>query len=164
MKVIVDSRHEYEINQTAGSLEINGQTVYPDMLRLSDDSFHIIHQYRSYTVEVMEADKGSGAWIIRVNGNSYHVKAVDQYQELLHQMGMDKVAGTLSEIKAPMPGLVLKVHVNEGEEVKKGDSLLVLEAMKMENIIKAPADARIRSLRIKAGEKVEKNQIMIVFE
>ena len=62
-----------------------------------------------------------------------------------------------------MPGLVLSVLVKEGDEVKKGDNLLVLEAMKMENIIKSPADVTIKSIKIKASDKVEKNQVLIQF-
>jgi biotin carboxyl carrier protein len=61
-----------------------------------------------------------------------------------------------------MPGLVLKVLVKDGDVIKKGDNLLVLEAMKMENSIKAPADATIKAVKITAGDKVEKNQVMIL--
>lgn len=60
-----------------------------------------------------------------------------------------------------MPGLVLKLIVTEGEEIKKGDSVLILEAMKMENIIKAPVDGRIKSIRVKVKEAVEKNQVLL---
>jgi biotin carboxyl carrier protein len=60
--------------------------------------------------------------------------------------------------------LVLKVLVAEGDEIKKGDNLFVLEAMKMENIIKAPADATIKSIKIKPTDKVEKGQLLILFK
>jgi biotin carboxyl carrier protein len=69
----------------------------------------------------------------------------------------------VSEIKAPMPGLVLRILASEGEEVQKGGNLLVLEAMKMENIIKAPADVIIKSVKVNPGDKVEKNQVMMIF-
>jgi biotin carboxyl carrier protein len=61
-----------------------------------------------------------------------------------------------------MPGLVLKIFVNEGMEVAKGENLFVLEAMKMENIIKAPADVTVKTIKIKPGDKVEKNQVLII--
>ena len=61
-----------------------------------------------------------------------------------------------------MPGLVLKVLVNEGQEFKKGDNLLVLEAMKMENILKAPVDGTVKGIKIKAGDKVEKNEVLLL--
>jgi biotin carboxyl carrier protein len=62
-----------------------------------------------------------------------------------------------------MPGLVLKIFVKDGDTVKKGDNLFVLEAMKMENIIKSPADVTVKTIRIKPGDKVEKGQVLIAF-
>jgi biotin carboxyl carrier protein len=61
-----------------------------------------------------------------------------------------------------MPGMVLKVLVKEGDLVKKGEGLLVLEAMKMENLIKAPADIKISKINVKSGHTVEKNQVLLV--
>ena len=79
-------------------------------------------------------------------------------------MGLSNLlAAKVSEIKAPMPGMVLKVLVEEGAEIKKGDNLFVLEAMKMENIIKSPADVVVKTIKIKPGDKVEKGQILIQF-
>ena len=87
----------------------------------------------------------------------------DQYDDLLKSLGIDAGATKkINDIKAPMPGLVLKVLVKDGDVIKKGDNILVLEAMKMENSIKAPADATIKSVKIIAGDKVEKNQVMIL--
>ena len=77
---------------------------------------------------------------------------------------MDNLAAAkVNEIKAPMPGLVLDIRVAEGDEVKKGDSILVLEAMKMENIIKSPTDGIIKKINVKKGIAVEKNQVLIHF-
>ncbi|HEY4196679.1 MAG TPA: acetyl-CoA carboxylase biotin carboxyl carrier protein subunit, partial [Mucilaginibacter sp.] len=72
-------------------------------------------------------------------------------------------AAKVSEIKAPMPGLVLKLFVEEGSEVKKGENLFILEAMKMENIIKSPADVTVKTVKIKPGDKVEKGQVLLIF-
>jgi biotin carboxyl carrier protein len=72
-------------------------------------------------------------------------------------------AAKVSEVKAPMPGMVLKVFVTEGMEIKKGDNLFVLEAMKMENIIKSPADVTVKTIKIKPGDKVEKGQVLLMF-
>jgi biotin carboxyl carrier protein len=92
------------------------------------------------------------------------MQITDQFDELLHQLGMDNLTtATISEIKAPMPGLVLRILASEGQEVQKGGNLLVLEAMKMENIIKAPADVIIKTVKINPGDKVEKNQVMMIF-
>ena len=68
-----------------------------------------------------------------------------------------------ASVLLPMPGMVLNVLVKEGDAVKKGDELLVLEAMKMENNIKAPGDGIVSEISVKSGDKVEKNQILIRF-
>jgi biotin carboxyl carrier protein len=69
----------------------------------------------------------------------------------------------IKEVKAPMPGLIFEIKVQEGDEVKKGDTLVILEAMKMENILKSPGDGIIKEIRIKKGDSVEKNQVLIQF-
>jgi biotin carboxyl carrier protein len=73
-------------------------------------------------------------------------------------------ANKISEIKAPMPGLVIRILASEGDQVEKGGNLFVLEAMKMENVIKSVSDVKIKSVKVKAGDKVEKNQVVMVFE
>ena len=64
-------------------------------------------------------------------------------------------------IGAPMPGLILDVVVSEGDEVEKGDKLLVLEAMKMENILKSPEDGSIKKIKVRKGKVVEKNDMLV---
>jgi acetyl/propionyl-CoA carboxylase alpha subunit len=63
-----------------------------------------------------------------------------------------------------MPGMILDVKVEKGERVRMGDPILVLEAMKMENVLKAPGDAIIKELKVNKGDKVDKNQVMVIFE
>ena len=70
----------------------------------------------------------------------------------------------VNELKAPMPGLVLSIMVQPGDSVVKGDGLMVLEAMKMENIIRTPADGIVKSVDVKKSDAVEKNQVLIKFE
>jgi biotin carboxyl carrier protein len=79
-------------------------------------------------------------------------------------MGMNKtIANTISDIKAPMPGLILQILVKSGMLIKKGDPVLILEAMKMENIIKSPVSGVIKEIKAKEKESVAKNQILIEF-
>jgi biotin carboxyl carrier protein len=63
-----------------------------------------------------------------------------------------------------MPGLIRTIVVAEGQEVKKGDVILILEAMKMENALKSPADLVVKSIKVQQGQAVEKNQLLIEFE
>ncbi len=73
-------------------------------------------------------------------------------------IGLGKKA---NDIKAPMPGIILSINVKEGQEVKEGETLLILEAMKMENAIGSPKDGVIKSIFIKSGETVEKGELLI---
>jgi biotin carboxyl carrier protein len=70
----------------------------------------------------------------------------------------------VNEIKAPMPGLILEINVAEGAEVKENDALLILEAMKMENVLNSPRDGVIKSISVAQGETVDKNALLIEFE
>jgi Acetyl/propionyl-CoA carboxylase, alpha subunit len=70
-------------------------------------------------------------------------------------------AGQAGDVAAPMPGTVLKVKVAAGDEVKKGQVLLILEAMKMENEIVAPADGKVTALNVEAGKSVTAGEIMV---
>ena len=79
-------------------------------------------------------------------------------------MGMNSTgAGSLKEIKAPMPGLILDLKVAPGDLVKKGDVVLILEAMKIENSIKSPGDGLVKAVNVSLKQSVEKNQVLIQF-
>jgi len=126
--------------------------------------FHIIKNNKSYTAEVLKANHEEKSFVIRVNGNKYTVSVKDKYDDLLEELGIDtSSASKVKEMKAPMPGLVVDVRVKEGDTVKKGDALVVLQAMKMENILKSPADVIIKKIHIKKDDTIEKNKILISF-
>jgi biotin carboxyl carrier protein len=83
---------------------------------------------------------------------------------LLEKMGISAAnAGKVNNIKAPMPGLIITLKVAVGDTVKAGDQLLILEAMKMENILKSPGDGVVKKIKVKKGDSVEKNQVLIEF-
>lgn len=163
-KVKVNSKFDFELHRHQDTLTVNGEIVVADIRQLSTLHFHVIHHMASYNVEVVMLDIISKTAEIKVNSNIYKISAKDQFDLLLDQLGMSsKGTSKISEIKAPMPGMVLRVFAAEGDMVKKGDNLFILEAMKMENIIKAPADVTIKTTKIKAGDKVEKGQVLMLF-
>lgn len=160
----VNEKFNFEVNETQGAWTVNGKPMEPDTLVIKDNLLHVLHQHTSYRVEIVSFSKEAKTASIKVNGHTYSIAIKDRFDDLLHQLGLDNLQSTkVAELKAPMPGLVLSVLVKEGDEVKKGDNLLVLEAMKMENIIKSPADVMIKSIKIKPSDKVEKNQVLIQF-
>ncbi len=133
-----------------------------DMIPLGDGHYHIIKGHQSYRVEVIGYKLDAKSFSIRVNGGLYQVQLEDEYDQLVQRLGLAAVSKEkVREIRAPMPGLVLSLAVEEGQEVKKGDSLLILEAMKMENILKSPGDGAIKRINVRQGEAVEKNHLLI---
>ena len=102
---------------------------------------------------------------VKSNGKIYGIEIKDELDQLIESMGMElEDAGAETDVVAPMPGLVLEVSVSEGDEVKKGDPLLILEAMKMENVIKSPGDATISKVNVQPKDTVEKGFVLIEFE
>jgi biotin carboxyl carrier protein len=163
-KIKVNDKQEFEIDRQNNDLLVNDNHIDADIRQLNDVLYHVINNKGSYNVEVVSFNRESKTADIKINNNIYNVTAKDQFNILLDKMGLSSLnAVKISDIKAPMPGLVLKVLVAEGDEIKKGDSLFVLEAMKMENIIKSPADVTVKAIKIKPGDKVEKGQILIAF-
>ncbi|MBS1528862.1 MAG: biotin/lipoyl-binding protein [Bacteroidetes bacterium] len=162
--VKVNGETEYAVERKKDKLLVNGKETSADISQLAGSAYHIISDLRSFNAEVISFDRDAKTAEIKVNGNVYVVTAKDQYDLLLDQLGMSSLnSAHISEVKAPMPGLVLKVFVKVGDAVQKGDNLFVLEAMKMENIIKSPADVSVRTIKIKPGDKVEKGQVLIGF-
>jgi len=163
-KVKINNKYNFDIDKTNDGLLINGEIVAADIKQLSGSSLHIINQLKSYNAEVVSFNREQKTAEIKVNNNLYTITAKDQFDVLLDKLGLNNLdSAKVSEAKAPMPGLVLKVFVAVGDEVKKGDNLFILEAMKMENIIKAPADVTVKAVKIKPGDKVEKNQVLLQF-
>lgn len=160
-KVKVNETHIFEIEGE----KINGIENPMDIIEVRDGAFHIISKARSYTATVLDAKPEEKSFLIRINQNEYHIHVQDKYDILLQQLGMSNLNNKkINQIKAPMPGLVLRTEKKVGDAVKKGDTLLILEAMKMENMIKSPGDAVVKRIAVEIGQAVEKNQILIEFE
>jgi biotin carboxyl carrier protein len=165
LKIKVNNKFNFEVESNNGDITIDGQAIDKDLVRIDDRTFHIIHKGKSYHAELVSINRDDKTCAVKVGTNIYSMQITDQYDELLHQLGMDNLtANKISEIKAPMPGLVIRILASEGDQVEKGGNLFVLEAMKMENVIKSVSDVKIKSVKVKAGDKVEKNQVVMVFE
>lgn len=127
--------------------------------------FHIIFKGRSFVADVVETNNAEKTFLIRINNNNYCVQLKDQYDELLQSLGIGVLNNQkASKIKAPMPGRVLDIMQSAGDAVNKGDGVLVLEAMKMENVIKSPIDGIIKQIAVVKDQAVEKGEVLIEFE
>lgn len=167
-KVKVNNNQEHTIvldNNHPNTGSIDSSSFELDLLKSKEGLFHVIKNNKSYTVEVVKIDKEEKTVQLKINGTTYTSQIKDKFDELLKNLGFDKLLATkVNEIKAPMPGLVLNIIVNPGDVVKKGDVVIVLEAMKMENNLKSPADGVVKKIAVQKGNAVEKNQILIQFE
>jgi biotin carboxyl carrier protein len=134
-----------------------------DLVRSGPSSFNLVRNGRSHRVLVLKEDRENGTVRMRIGGRTYTVRLEDEQSRLMTTLGLDKTAVKVKEIKAPMPGLVLNILVKPGDAVKKNDPILVLEAMKMENVIKAPGDAVVSAIVAEKGKAVEKGQLLVSF-
>ena len=155
MKSVVNKKFNFELNN-----ETNWSLV-----EIKKDQFHIIYNNNSFVVDVLKHNRKSKTFEIVINNNTYSVQLKDRFDELLHDLGMDTGESNKdNDVKAPMPGRVLEILVKKGDTVSKGDGLIILEAMKMENIIKSTRRGVLKHIQVVEGDSVEKNAIILSFK
>jgi biotin carboxyl carrier protein len=161
VKVTVNKKAEFTIDKNL----MNGKDVEWDMIEFHENTFHVIKDNKGYTAMLVSFNAEEKSMVINVNGNDYEISIKDKNDLLLQQLGIaTKSSSVVKQIKAPMPGLIINVSVTDGQEIKKGDTLLILEAMKMENVIKSPRDGKLKKVNVQLKQAVEKNQVMLEFE
>lgn len=156
-RILVDGVHHIDVNpEDANSI---------DVVRMENgDVHHMLYKGKGYSISMESMDYENRSIVLRVNGIKRTIKVDDAYDRLIESLGFDKAKSTkLTQLKAPMPGMVLKIEVEVGQVIQKGDPLLILEAMKMENVIKSDGEGTISEILIKTGQPVDKNQILIKF-
>ncbi|MEA5258342.1 acetyl-CoA carboxylase biotin carboxyl carrier protein subunit [Arcicella aquatica] len=164
LKATVNQQTFNIVSDNAGTT-IDEQPLDWDIVEIRNNHFHILYNNRSYNAEVLEADYQAKSFLIKMNNRQYVVNVKDRFDILLEQLGMSEAASTkVNDLKAPMPGLIVSLLVQVGDSIKKGDSLLILEAMKMENVLKATGEGVIKNIKVSNKQNVEKNQVLIEFE
>jgi biotin carboxyl carrier protein len=163
---ISEKKFEIEFDsQNAKKGTVNGKDFTLDSVKIKEGSYHVIYNNQSYNIEILEINTDNSTVKLNINGVNYTSKVNSELDILLQKLGMDNLTSKkVKELKSPMPGLVLDIMVEPGQEVSEGDNLLILEAMKMENNIKSPVSGKIAEIKCNKGTAVEKNEILIVFE
>ena len=135
-----------------------------DIQRIDDTRYHVLlPDGRALTLEVASADHYEKQYRIYVNGRAFQVQLLDALDRRIVQLGLGKAAAADGgDVTAPMPGLVREILVEAGQEVAADEPVLVLEAMKMENLIKAPTAGTVASIQVAAGQAVEKKAVLLV--
>jgi biotin carboxyl carrier protein len=165
LQLTVNDEGTYEIKTREGQLQMNNTAISPDIQELSNGLISILYKDKSYTALVEQIDTAAKTIALRINGELHTVNVKEPIDQLLSSMGMDMKAMHKAEpVKAPMPGMILKILVEPGQQISKGDGLIVLEAMKMENILKANTDARVKAVKVSPRTAVEKGAVLIELE
>ena len=155
-----DKEYSVEISGE-NAIAINGRTYKVDAQSIDGDQIYsFLMGDRSYEIFVNRTETG---YEVQVAGERHEVTVADEYTQRITKLsgGMHAPKGD-TQLKAPMPGLVVAVRAREGDAVKSGQGLVVLEAMKMENELRAPANGLVKSVKVSAGQKVEQGQLLMI--
>lgn len=169
IKALFNDKTALELSKTSDdglAGEVNGEIYKWDVSGISPNSWSVIDENgNSFSVVLDEYSADSKKYTFKIAGQVIEVTEQSEFDLLLKELGISS-GGTkkLKEIKAPMPGLVLNVLVSEGQEVAEGDVIVILEAMKMENVIKSSTAARVKSIRVKKGDTIDKGEVMVTFD
>lgn len=165
-QINVNQQKEFKVETTGknGELVADNQRWLFELAARGERHFIVQLAGRNIEVFVLKYDASTKKGTFMVNGKKCTLEATDEMDLLLKKLGMDSGSTRqVKELKAPMPGMVVKIEVEAGSAVKKDQALVILEAMKMENVLKAQADGVVQNVEVKKGQAVEKNQILIRF-
>jgi len=149
-------------NDSLLEIEVDGKIYEVDLLHTADGTFSILEGGHSYNIELVPNKlKKYTAYTLY---GSYDMEVIDAEARYLINRGANGFVSNENTISSPMPGKVVKVMVEEGDVVNKGDTAIVIAAMKMESEYKAPIDGVIKKINVKDGDTIEGNQILIELE
>lgn len=157
LTIINNKQFEIEI-QRDGSVLVDGVRHEVDFLNLGGSLYSVIQDTRSLELAI-EGDQADIE--VLKEGKLYDVKVLDQRALLMAQRKGSLMAGS-GEVQSPMPGLIVEVMVNVGDEVTQGDTVVILESMKMQNELKAPRDGTVQTISCEAGQTVEKGTLLVI--
>lgn len=166
MKAIVNNATVFQVssNTNRKTVVLNDQSLPLDLLQ-NGAHLHFVWKGKSINVEVLSVSKEEKKVILKIDNKTAEVRLEEPLDELLNSLGFSSAnSSKIKQLKSPMPGLVLSISAAVGKEIKKDEPLLILEAMKMENVIKSPTDGVVKSISVNAGQAVEKGSVMITFE
>ncbi len=147
-------------------IEVNHEDIGSlDIYQVDDETYHILYKNKSFLIQLIDIDLKNRKVLLKYKGITHHIVIKDKLALLIEKMGLDHIEEeNIKEIRAPMPGRIAEMQVENGSEVEKGEVLLVIEAMKMENSIKCPTDSKVKKCHVQVNEPVEKDQLLISFE
>lgn len=156
------------------SITVNGQMKFLvgeedldqiDIRELRKGHFHLICNGKSIDLFIDDVDLNNREYSLRMEHRNYRIRIGHHMELLIDELGMGKVHEEQhAAVLAPMPGLIREVRVKEGQKVSENEVLIILEAMKMENMVLSPVSGIVRKIYGQAGSSVQKSEILIAFE
>jgi biotin carboxyl carrier protein len=159
LAIINDTQFTIDINRD-GQVIVDDEVVNIDMRQMLDTTMYsLIINGVSHDVRMNEGD---GVYLTELSGKIFEVVVEDERTRRLAGLkgGPGAITGE-AIIKAPMPGVVIDVLVAQGQEVEKGEIVVILESMKMQNEFKAPRSGKVHTVRVASGDKVEQGAVML---
>lgn len=155
---------EFEI-VTGDQASVNGVKKSVQFKKESSTAYVVSIDGKTHTADLVKLDKENKQVIVRIGGKKFTTQLKEPVDQLLDSLGINiRATKKINNLKAPMPGLIIKILAQKGTHYKAGEPLLILEAMKMENVFKAAADVTVKEILIEERQTVEKGQILLVFE
>jgi biotin carboxyl carrier protein len=148
-------------------IKVNGKPIKTRFSTRSDNShIQLLMDNRSYDVEVVKQQSSqNGDFSVFIYGREFSLYAEDERLAKIREVaGMGAGGDTQKEVRAPMPGLVTRILKNPGDQVRRGESLILVEAMKMENELKSLVDGTIKEIKVKEGQSIDKNTLLVLLE
>jgi biotin carboxyl carrier protein len=159
---IKDTKFEIELEE---GIVINQKNVQATLTSTNKGEYLLDLNGKKTIADLVKIDQDAKVVTLRIAGKKYAVQIKEPIDIMLEKLGMKNIGvKKINNLKAPMPGLITKILVAEGDEIKQGEPLLILEAMKMENVFKAAADVKIKAIKITEKQAVEKGAELITFE
>ena len=159
-----DKTYTVEIEETGKSLyrvAVDGSEFLVDGKKTGVTNYSLIVDNRSFEVEV---DISEDEYRVLVDGRSYHVDLLDERRMRVGGLQSAIELQGRQSVSVPMPGKVIAVLVSEGDPVERGQGLVIVEAMKMENEVRCPINGEVKEVRVKTGDALEAGAVLVVVE
>jgi len=141
-------------------VDVDGKIYEVDLMHTVDGTFSILESGHSYNIELVPepTPKKYTAYTLY---DTFDIEVIDAEARYLKNRNANGVGSGENKVMSPMPGKVVKVLVNEGDEVKEGDTVVIISAMKMESEYKAPKDGVVKKVHVKDEDTIDSNQVLI---
>lgn len=168
MKLIAelsDEKYEISLKQTGEriSAEIDGRAYELEAHTVEPNVYLLKHENKIYQIFVAPNEKKGEPFVVNVGNNDFEINLIDP-KRMRSAAGAGEDAGGAAEIKTAMPGKVVRVLVEAGAAIEKGDGVLIVEAMKMQNEMKAPKDGTVKEIRVVEGATVNAGDVLAIIE